>query len=229
MNSMQLTPSTRALVDRVINVFQTGAVRGDYGALYTLRNGPHGLRQIIYGRARTKEFDKLRILVLRYAQAKGTFSNDLGQYLWRVGALPLYDDLMFRALLRRAGRLDPAMRSIQDEFFEADYYTPAMRWAALHGLTLPLSALVVYDSFVQSGAILPLIRRTFPERTPSEGGDERTWTRAYVAARHRWLLSHPRPHVRRSSSRTRCLGAQIERGNWHLEQLPIHARGVAVT
>ena len=83
--------------------------------------------------------------------------------------------------------------------------TPGHEWAADHGLTFPLSALVVYDSYIHSGSILPLIRRTFPEPTPDAGGDERAWTTAYVKARHTWLAGHPRAIIRKTQYRTRCL------------------------
>ena len=171
MNGMQLTPSTRALVDRVVNVFQTGAVRGDYGALYTLRNGPHGLRQIIYGRARTREFDKLRLLVLRYAQAKGTFSNDLGQYLWRVGALPLYDDLMFRTLLRRAGRragggFCDLSRVTAAPLCCHDTMTRSRRGASsFRGFSSPRAACGGWSGGPGSSSRAPVVRAAFPVST----------------------------------------------------------------
>jgi chitosanase len=131
-------------------------------------------------------------------------------------------------LLRTAGRTDPVMRDVQDAFFEQEFFAPAMRWAKDHGFTLPLSALVVYDSFIHSGSILPLIRRSFPERTSDAGGDERAWTTAYVKARHIWLVEHSRSDVRRTQYRTRCLSEQINRLNWNLEVKPIRANGVVV-
>jgi chitosanase len=113
-------------------------------------------------------------------------------------------------------------------FFDKEFFQPAMQWATDQGLTLPLSALVVYDSFIHSGSILPLIRRSFPQPTPASGGDERAWTTAYVKARHLWLVGHARADVRKTQYRTRCLGEQIARANWHLEVRPIRANGVVV-
>lgn len=225
---MKLTPTQRLIIERVVNAFETGRAQGDYGAIAIFNDGPHGIRQITYGRSQTTEYGKLRLLVTRYAEAGGTYSEDLARYADRVGAEPLTDDLQFRSLLRTAGRTDAVMRDAQDAFFEKEFFLPAMQWASDHGFTLPLSALVVYDSFIHSGSILPLIRRSFPELTPASGGDERAWTTAYVKARHAWLSGHARVDVRKTVYRTRCLAEQIQRSNWHLEFRPIRANGVVV-
>jgi len=225
---MKLTPAQKTIIERVVNAFETGRPDGDYSAIALFYDGPHGIRQITYGRSQTTEYGKLRLLIRRYVDAGGMYSSDLDEYADRVGVEPLTDDLQFRSLLRTAGRKDPVMRDVQDAFFEQQYFAPAMQWARDRGFTLPLSALVVYDSFIHSGSILPLIRRTFPERTPDAGGDERAWTTAYVTARHAWLARHSRTYVRRRRYRTRCLAEEIGRANWHLEVKPILANGVVV-
>ncbi|HYC91876.1 MAG TPA: chitosanase [Thermoanaerobaculia bacterium] len=225
---MNLTPAQKRIIEQVVNVFETGRPEGDYGATTILNDGPHGIRQLTYGRSQTTEYGKLRVLVLSYAEAGGTYSRDLARYADRIGAVPLADDRQFRSLLRTAGRHDPVMRAVQDAFFEQEFFLPAMAWATAHGLTLPLSALVVYDSFIHSGSILPLIRRSFPDPTPTHGGEERAWTTAYVKARDAWLASHPRADVRRTVYRTQCLSALIQADNWHLAMRPIRVRGVRV-
>lgn len=225
---MKLTGRQKYLIERVVNVFETGTVRGDYGALSIYRDGPHGIRQITYGRAQTTEYGKLRLLVQRYASSRGLHSRALGVYAPDIGSRPLTDDQRFRALLREAGRHDAIMGDLQDAFFDEEFFAPAMEWADENGFTLPLSALVIYDSFIHSGSILWIIRSAFPESPPAEGGDERTWLRAYVAARHRFLAHHARPAVRKTVYRTRCLTAEIARGNWQLEMGTIRANGVGV-
>jgi hypothetical protein len=47
-------------------------------------------------------------------------------------------------------------------------------------------------------------------------------------ARERFLATHRRQVVRTTVYRTRCLLREIERGNWHLNMLPIDANGVPV-
>ena len=225
---MNLTSEQKRIVHQVVNVFETGQPSGNYGAIAIFNDGPHEIRQLTYGRSQTTEYGKLRLLVTRYAEEGGMYSLDLARYADRIGAVPLTDDLKFRSLLRTAGRTDPVMRAVQDAFFDEQYFQPAMDWATRHGLALPLSALVVYDSFIHSGSILPLIRSSFPDPTPARGGTEHAWTTAYVKARHAWLAAHPRPFVRKTTYRTRCLHDQIVRGNWNLERLPIQVQGVEV-
>jgi chitosanase len=224
---VRLSPTERRIVERVVNAFETGNADGDYAAISIYSDGPHDIRQITYGRSQTTEFGNLRQLVHDYAAARGRYSESLARYANAVGSRPLADDREFRSLLRAAGA-DPVMRSLQDQLFERGYYVPALQWARDHGLTLPLSALVVYDSFIQSGSMLWVIRESFPETLPVDGGGERTWLAAYVTARERFLATHRRQVVRTTVYRTRCLLREIERGNWHLNLLPIEANGVLV-
>jgi len=227
--AINLTSTQRRVIERVVNAFETGSADGDYGAISIHKDGPHDIRQITYGRSQTTEYGKLRLLVRRYVDAGGMYSPHLATFAEDVGSLPLTDDVDFRALLRKAGREDPVMRDVQDAFFEEEYFLPALAWADEHGFELALSALVIYDSFVHSGSILWLIRAMFPESPPSLGGNERTWIREYVDARHRWLAAHPRAIVRKTIYRTRCFKREIARRNWTLARLPIRANGVAVT
>ncbi len=161
--------------------------------------------------------------------AGGLFSQQLRPYAGKLGSTPLTDDANFKNLLRKAGREDPSMRKTQDSFFDRVYYRPAMKWADTQGFSLPLSALVIYDSFIHSGSIIWVIRNRFPESPPSAGGNEKAWTKAYVNARHKWLGSHHRPPVRNTIYRTQCFKNEIQRGNWDLSQLPINANGIRVT
>src|SRR3954471_21822154 len=57
---LELTPGQRAGCERVINVFETGTVRGRYGAIAIFADGPHGIRQVTYGRSQTTEYGNLR-------------------------------------------------------------------------------------------------------------------------------------------------------------------------
>ena len=140
----------------------------------------------------------------------------------------MVDDDQFKQLLRNAGKNDPVMRQVQDVFFDKRYFQPAMNWADSNGFTLPLSALVVYDSQVHSGGILGFLRRRFPEKPPVNGGDERNWITAYVGVRQAWLASHDNPVLRKTVYRMQCFDNEIGRLNWDLTQLPINAHGVSV-
>ena len=226
---MKLSTGQKRLVERVINVFESGKPEGDYAAMVIFNDGPNDIKQITYGRSQTTEYGNLRELVQKYVAANGLYSKKLKPFVEKVGSVPLTDDQTFKDLLKKAGKEDAAMRTVQDSFFDTRYYKPALKWATDNGFILPLSALVIYDSFIHSGGILWLIRQMFPENPPNLGGNEIEWTTAYINARHTWLANHPREAVRKTIYRTQCFKAEITRGNWTLNQIPINANGVKVS
>lgn len=225
---MNLTDPQSRLLKRVLNAIETGAPDGKYGTLVVMADGPNNIRQITYGRSQTTEFAGLRELLERYVEAQGQFAEALKPFIPRVRRELLCDDEQFKSLLRRAGN-DPTMRRVQDEFFDERYFWPAMQWADERGFTTPLSALVIYDSFIHSGGILEFLRARFAEVPPHKGGDEKAWVRAYLKARHQWLTTHSNVLLRRSAYRTQCLLEQAQRNNWDLSQLPIIVNGIAVS
>jgi chitosanase len=226
---MDLSTDQRRVIEHVINVFETGKPDGDYGQITIYSDGPHNVRQVTYGRSQTTEYGKLRQLVQMYVDAGGTFSDDLRPFADAVGSRPLVDDATFKNLLRRAGREDATMRTIQDQFFDQAYFQPAMHWADTNGFREALSGLVIYDSFIHSGSILWVIRSMFDANPPSGGGSERAWTSAYVDARSQWLSSSTRSVVRATVYRPACFQKEIARANWDLSALPIVANGVPVS
>lgn len=226
---MKLSTGQKRVVERVINAFETGRAEGNYGLIAIFNDGPHDIKQITYGRSQTTEYGNLRELVQKYVAANGTFSKKLKLFAEKIGHTPLTDNQEFKDLLKRAGKEDLIMHKTQDAFFDERYYKPAMKWASDNDFILPLSALVIYDSFIHSGGILSAIRNQFPERPPASGGNEIEWTTAYVNARHKWLATHPREIVRATVYRTECFKDEIKRGNWTLSKLPIAANGVKVS
>jgi chitosanase len=225
---MILTTTQRTLIERVINTIETGKPEGDYSNISIFADGPHDIRQITYGRAQTTEYGNLRKLIIMYSKENGIHSLNLKPYIDKIGSNPLVNDASFKKLIREAGRNDPIMRKIQDQFFEEVYFLPAMKWADDNGFTLALSALVIYDSYIHSGQILWLLRNMFNESPPAAEGDEKEWIRDYINARHGWLASHHRPSVRKSIYRTQAFKAQISKGNWDLKTVPIATNGTDV-
>lgn len=225
---MYLTAMQRNLIERVINTIETGRPEGEYGAISIYADGPHDIRQITYGRAQTTEYGNLRKLVQMYVAAGGTYSAALAPFADKVGSEPLTNNAPFKGLLRDAGRKDPVMRRIQDQFFEEVYFLPAMRWADDNGFTKALSALVIYDSYIHSGGILWFLRQRFAENPPSLGGSEETWIEEYVRVRHDWLANHEKQILRATIYRTQCFKEQIRGGNWDLKTVPILMNGVDV-
>lgn len=225
---MILSDAQRSVIERVLNTVETGRPEGRYDAISIYADGPHGLRQITYGRSQTTEYGNLRTLVQMYAQADGMFSRDLQPYADKVGSEALTEDSQFKDLLRKSGRQDPVMRTMQDRFFDERYFQPAMKWADANGFTRPLSALVIYDSFIHSGGILWFLRQRFAASPPAAGGQEEVWIREYVQTRHNWLATHSKPILRKTVYRTQAYLDQIAAGNWDLEVLPVVMNGVDV-
>lgn len=227
---MIVTAEQRAIIQRVVNVFETGRADGDYGAVTILPDGPHGQPQVTYGRSQTTEHGDgldLSWLVEQYVRAGGPMAAELAPYVDRIAVEDLSRDAVFHARLRRAGA-DDVMRQLQDDLFDRAYYRPALAWCDREGLTTALSALVVYDSWIHSGGVLRSIRARFPARTPAGDGTEHEWTGGYVRARHAWLLAHPNPVVRRTVYRTAYLAALVEDGAWELSRRPFVCRRVRV-
>jgi chitosanase len=225
---MNLTAKQKRILEQVLNVFETGSAKGDYSAIAKFHDGPHGMKQITYGRSQTTEFGNLVELVEMYVNAKGTFSDSLRPYLSQIGHVSLVKDDNFQQLLKDAGEQDPLMRDCQDKFFDQRYFQPAMKWATEKGFKLPLSALVIYDSFIHSGSMPPYLMNRFPELKPAKGGDEKTWITQYVEVREDWLANHPNTILHNTVYRTDCFKREIARNNWDLSQLPIDAHDVDV-
>jgi chitosanase len=228
-----ITPRQKSKIERVINVFETGVPEGKYGALAKFKDyrDPEtnaNIIQITYGRSQTTEFGNLKSLLKHYIDDNGIYADKFSSYISKIGIKPsLCNDQVFCDTLKIAGNSDPVMKTCQDEFFDSYYYLPALGWFKQMGFTLPLSLLVIYDSFIHSGTILPFLRQRFPEKPPVMGGDEKTWILQYVDARHKWLSTHPNSVLRKTVYRTLCLKKQIINNNWNLTQ-PVMVQGQVI-
>jgi len=225
---MNLSDRHKKICIQVVNVFETGTAEGDYGALVIYADGPNKMRQLTYGRSQTTEYGNLEALVEMYVQSQGIYSSGLRPYLPAIGVVPLTEYGVFKQLLRDAGRKDPIMRRVQDEFFDKTYFMPAINWLDENGFTFPLSALVVYDSQIHSGGILTFLRKRFQEYPPAQGGEEKTWIRQYVDVRRDWLATHTNTALNKTVYRMDCLLTEIARNNWDLSMLPINANGTDI-
>lgn len=185
-----ITATIKTKIQQIVNVFETSSIEGKYDALVVLKDGKNDTRQITYGRSQTTEQGNLKALIDMYITREGVFANDLKPFRSKIGKEPLADDATFKNVLRKAAREDSLMRNVQDEFFDIFYYTPALNFFISLDLILPLSLLVVYDSFIHSGTVPPFLRERFSEVPPSRGGDEKAWVKAYVKERHEWLAGY---------------------------------------
>ncbi len=174
-----LTDLQKKTAAAIVNVFETGRVLGDYGALATL---PGDTGHLSYGRSQvTLGSGSLYRLIQAYCNNSGAaFAVQLSGYLVRLQQrdFTLDTDTAFRALLRQAGQ-DSTMQTVQDKFFDANYWVPAALAASGIGISSALGTSVVYDSHVQ-GAWTILRDRTLAQFGAPRVLGENEWVNHYV-------------------------------------------------
>lgn len=222
-----ITQQQKIKILQIINVFETGTPEGKYDDLVVYDDGKNGSKQITFGRSQTTEQGNLKSLIELYIQKDGSFKNDFIPYLPKIGKTPLWENRTFKELLKKSAREDMLMRTAQDDFFDTIYYLPAQIFFEGNKFTLPLSMLVIYDSYIHSGSVPSFLRNRFPEAPPVRGGDEKAWIKAYVNARHNWLANHSKKLLQLTKYRTQCFLNQIKNDNWDLSQT-VTANGVKV-
>jgi chitosanase len=223
---LQVSATQADAARAIVNVFETGAVRGRYGSV-TLLPGDTG--RLTYGRSQTTlGSGNLHLLVERYCGTVGArFGARLRAWLPALAARSATadGDGKLHNLLRAAAD-DPLMRDVQDRFFDEMYWEPALRAATRLGIRSPLGAAVVYDSWVH-GSWAPLRDRTDAGASLRDAG-EHDWLRRYVRLRREWLGTHPNPLLRRTVYRMDALQALMEQEAWGLP-LPLVVRGQEIS
>lgn len=210
----------------VVNIFETGSARGEYG-MVTLLPGDSG--HLTYGRAQTTlASGNLHLLIKAYCEAEGAqFAGDLRPFLAALEARDtgLDHDFELRGLLREAGD-DPVMRVEQDAFFDRAYWDPAVRSAGAIGAKTALGMCIVYDSRVH-GSWGRMRDRTNGEKGELSKVGEHEWFSAYIATRRNWLATHPNTLLNKTVYRMDALSKLVDNGDWDLE-LPLVVRGVRI-
>jgi chitosanase len=219
----------RTLILRVLNVAETGHPDGKPQAVYIYADGKNGRKQVTLGVGFTEDGGNLEKVLKRYIVKKGAFAGELSTHLPQVGKGILATNKGFHQLLKKAGERDPLMAEAQKEVFSRAYLEPAFNWFTKNGFALPLSLLVIADSYLHSGGIREALRKSFRESPPAQGGDEKAWIRSYVEARHNWLSNHSNKLLRNTVYRTKSFREEIAKDNWMLDRLPINMNGVAVS
>lgn len=210
----------------IVNLFETGAVRGDYGQV-TLLPGDTG--RLTYGRAQTTlGSGNLNLLIERYCGTVGArFGARLRAWLPALAARsPAADaDVKLHNVLRACAD-DPVMRDVQDAFFDEVYWAPAVRAAGKAGIRSPLGVAVVYDSWVHGS--WGLVRdRTSAGGTLQQVG-EHEWIQRYVRTRREWLATHPNALLRQTVYRMDAFQRLIALDAWSLP-LPLVVRGAEIS
>jgi chitosanase len=209
----------------IVNVFETGRVLGDYAAVSVL---PGDTGHLSYGRSQvTLAGGNLYRMIELYCNTPGAAFPRLSSYLPRMQQrdFTLDTDMAFRALLKQAGP-DPVMRTVQDQFFDANYWSPAAQSAANFGISSALGTSVVYDSHVQGAW------GTVRDLTDAQFGalgviGENDWVGHYVNVRRDWLANNPNAALHPTVYRMDCFLSLVQDSSWGLP-LPIDVRGVTI-
>lgn len=122
----------------------------------------------------TEDGGNLLPVIERYVAKKGVFADQLATYLPHIGKGTLATNKKFHELLKQAGASDPLMAEAQNEQFHKSYLDPAFAWFKKHRFDLPLSFLVIADSYLHSGGIRESLRNSFKESTPAQGAMRRS-------------------------------------------------------
>jgi chitosanase len=224
---MQLTALQKSAAQAVVNIFETGSIRGNYSDV-TLLPGDSG--QLTYGRSQTTlASGNLFLLIESYCgQGSGSFCAELKPYLTKLQTCDcsLNTDATFRSLLKDAGG-DPVMQDVQDAFFDRVYWDPAMRSADALGAQSALGAAIVYDSTVHGSwaQVRDMTRKQFGELKQI---GEIQWMSDYVETRRQWLATYPNPLLHKTVYRMDAFRQIINAGNWKLG-LPLIVRGLSIT
>lgn len=221
-----LTATQAQAAKAIVNLFETGAVRGHYGALAVL---PGDTGRLSYGRSQASlGSGHLHLLVERYCGMVGArLGARLRAWLPALAARSAAADTDVRLHnLLRACADDPVMRDVQDAFFDELFWEPALRSAARLGVRSPLGAAIVYDSWVH-GSWASLRDRTNARGTLADLG-EHEWLRRYVRLRREWLATHPNALLRPTVYRMDAFQRMMEHEAWGLP-LPLVVRGEEIS
>lgn len=225
--------ATSAFIRRILSVAETGKAEWDPSAVYIYADDNRfspARRQITLSIGFTEGGGNLKKVLERYLLKGGALSAAFATYLPTLGSLKSQSrasDSKFVSLLKSAGA-EPVMVKAQEECFDEFYLMPAFAWAASNGFALPLSCLVIADSFLHSGSMLPFLMNKFPERKPKDGGNEKRWIKDYLNARKKWLAGHSNKILQGTVYRANCFLEQLARDNWMLADSPIIMHGTSV-
>lgn len=203
----------------IMNVAETGTLSTDYCSVYIYADGKNNRKQITLSRGFTEDGGNLKEVIKQYIYNGGKKSAEFTPHIAKMGAAypSLSGNSAFINLLKSVCQ-ESAMIRAQDEVFDNQYWIPAYRWFTSNGFTLPLSMLVIMDSYLHSGSILSFLREKFKESPPIKGGKEKEWIAQYVNVRHDWLKNHSNKILNNTIYRTNCFKLQIASNNWELRQ-----------
>jgi chitosanase len=214
-----------SLIKKILLCFEQSSTSIKYDKLYFYNDGPNNIKQITVSFGVT-EWGNLKKLIQSYVK-KGGPVKELEKYIPEIGKQSLVSNADFLDALKKACK-DNVMALCQEEAYNEMYIDPAMAWCKKGGLELPLSKLVVADSFLHSGSILPFLRNKFSETLPSAGGQEKSWITAYTKTRKEWLATHTNKILNNTVYRPNLFLSLMDKNDWELNSKKIIANGVTI-
>ena len=231
-----VTPDQKRFIDSVLSINETGKLPSAtaYSTVTILKDGAG----ISYGKHQsTDRSGSLDAIVMRYLDLNGSLASKFDPYLSSLNANfsskvdpsnPPADVKALMKLLSDAGK-DPLMQRAQDEIFDEQYWIPSVHRGQAMKLNLPLSYLALYDTCIHSGpGRIDALRKVFPEVPPASGGDEKSWTKAFLNARYSWLKSYPNTLVQRSADRVTAILKIAAADNWDLKTPYVYRFNVTI-
>jgi chitosanase len=224
-------PALVSLIRRILSVAETGKADWKSSAVYIYADDNRfkpPRKQVTLSIGFTEGGGNLKKVLQRYVDKGGKLGTSFAAYLPTLGsAATRAGDTKFIGLLKEAGT-EPAMVEAQRECFDEMYLGPAFTWASANGFGLPLSYLVIADSYLHSGSMLAFLMNAFAEKKPAAGGNEKAWIKAYLNERKRWLANHSNKILNGTVYRANCFMEQMARDNWNLQNSPIVMNGTSV-
>jgi len=228
-----MTEADLGFIRRILSVAETGKPRWDPSAVYVYNDDNRfspPRRQVTLSIGFTEGGGNLKKVLGAYIEAGGALSKELKPFLAGLGDKShgsLAGNQAFVSLLKAAGK-ENCMVKVQQEEFDSMYLKPAISWGETYGFKVPLSYLVIADSYLHSGSMLGFLMSKFPEKKPSAGGNEKIWIRDYLAARHSWLKNHSNTILNKTVYRADCYMKEAAKDNWDLTAGPIVMNGTPV-
>ena len=214
-----LDDSKIKIAKRILNCFENDSAspETDYSSIYIYRDGNNDRKQVTLARGFTQDGGNLWKVLESYINKNGTYASFFSGYQNKMSNGSLWQDKDFINTLIKASKEDQLMRDAQDEIFDKIYLSGALKYFKTKGFSLPLSFAVIFDSTLQSGSVLSFLIKRFPEKLPSNGGNEKKWVSQYVDTRHKWLTKHSNEAVRNSSYRTKFFLGELDKKNWNMD------------
>ncbi len=223
-----MNPIIKDRIIRCLNAAEndSGSQNTEYDKIYLYRDGPGKTKQVTLGRGYTESGSLWKVFEY-YKELGGKNADTFLARKKDSGKEKLPYDKDFLHLIIDSAKQEKAMRDAEDKTFDDLYWIPAENWFSQYGFKENLSLAIIEDSKLHSGGMLKFLTNSFPEKKPSDGGNERAWITAYIYARYNWL-AHASELLTHTVYRPLFFINQIKKGNWMFD-LPLIMNGTNIT